>query len=296
MTTTSTGASTVEGWTDVGRTVLITGTSSGIGHATALAAARAGWNVVATMRDTDRATAVRADAERSGVSIDVQSLDVTDADSVADCVADARRRHGRLDAVVNNAGSAHVGTLENDALDAIRACFEVNFFGVVAVTRAALPHLRESGGRVITVSSVGGVVGQPFNEAYCAAKFAVEGFMEALAPVAATVGVGVALVEPGAVASEFVTNAGLDPERMTAEAGPYADALGSYLRRVTGQFSTAAQPSTEVAALLVDLLGATDLPLRSQTSEAATQFTGAKLRDLDGSAVQSLTSAWVTAY
>src|SRR5450759_3694717 len=96
---------------------------------------------------------------------------------------------------------------------------EVNFFGVVAVTEAAMPHLRASGGRVFTVSSVRGAVGQPFNEASCAAKFAVEGFLESLAPVAATVGVGVAIVEPGAVTTEFVNNVSPASERGLPEAG-----------------------------------------------------------------------------
>ena len=119
--------------------------------------------------------------------------------------------HGRIDAVVNNAGAGHLGTIETESVDDVRRVMEVNFFGVVAVTRAAMPHLRASGGRLVTVSSVGGAVGQPFNEAYCAAKFAVEGFMESLVPVAATVGVTVVVIEPGAVASDFVANVDVDP-------------------------------------------------------------------------------------
>ena len=278
------------------RTVLITGTSSGIGRATAVAAAIAGWDVVATMRDPDKSAALLRDCTTAGVTVDVQQMDVTDVSSITTCMNDARNRHGSLDALVNNAGAAYVGTLENDSLEAIRACFEVNFFGVVAVTQAALAYLRASGGRVITISSVGGVISQPFNEAYCAAKFAVEGFMEALAPVAGSVGVGVALIEPGAVASDFVANAKLDPARMTAQAGPYAEALASYLRRVAGRFSNAAQPSEQVAALIVNLLDAETMPLRSQTSEWARDFVGTKLRDLDGSSVESLTGPWVTDY
>jgi NAD(P)-dependent dehydrogenase (short-subunit alcohol dehydrogenase family) len=196
--------------------------------------------------------------------------------------------------VVNNAGAAHVGTVETDDLTEIRACLEVNFFGVVALTRAAMPHLRASRGRLVTLSSVGGVIGQPFNEAYCAAKFAVEGFMEALAPVAATTGVRVSVVEPGAVASEFVTNAGLDPATMLAGAGPYAPALGAYLARVTGQFAGNAQPATGVADTITALLAAADPAFRVQTSEWAREFVATKLTDVDGSAVQALTTPWVT--
>jgi len=133
------------------------------------------------MRDTAKAGALRAAATAAGVSVDVRALDVTDRAPVAACLAGL----DRLDALVNNAGAGHLGTLEQESVEDVRAVMEVNFFGVLNVTKAALPLLRQSRGRVLTVTSVGGVVGQPFNEAYCAAKFAVEGFMESLAAVAA---------------------------------------------------------------------------------------------------------------
>src|SRR5512140_3804746 len=116
-----------------GSVLLVTGASSGIGLATATAAA--------------------------GVTVDVRRLDVTDADSVSDCVTGVIASYGRLDALVNNAGAAHLGTLELDTMQCVRDAMEVNFFGVVAMSRAALPHLRASRGRLVTVSSVGGIVG-----------------------------------------------------------------------------------------------------------------------------------------
>ncbi|WP_223242916.1 SDR family NAD(P)-dependent oxidoreductase [Streptomyces sp. CBMA123] len=276
------------------RIVLITGTSSGIGLAAAVAAAGAGWRVVATMRDTGRAGDLLREAERAGVAelIEIERLDVTDPTSVADCLAVVLERHGRLDAVVNNAGAGFVGTIEQDGLAPVRAAMEVNYFGVVEVTRAALPHLRAAGGRVITVTSVGGVVGQPFNEAYCAAKFAVEGFMESLAPVAATVGVAVTVVEPGAVASEFIGNQGLDVPALVAAAGPYGPALQAYVDRTLKAFGNAQTPE-EAAAPIVAVLTAERPPLRVQTSEAARAFAGVKLADLDGSAVRTMTGGWV---
>ncbi|MFE6888227.1 SDR family oxidoreductase [Streptomyces sp. NPDC057694] len=270
------------------KTVLITGTSSGIGLATAVAAARSGWHVVATMRDTAKAGALDAAARGAGVSLDVRVLDVTDPASVEACLAGI----DQLDAVVNNAGAGHVGTLEQESVEDVRAVMEVNFFGVLHVTRAALPLLRASKGRVLTVTSVGGVVGQPFNEAYCAAKFAVEGFMESLAPVAATTGVSVSVVEPGAVASEFVSNVGID-ENLTDKAGPYAPALLAYLARTRNAFANAQAPQ-DVAEQLVALLAAEQPPFRVLTSQGARAFAGTKLKDLDGSAVQELTTAWVS--
>ncbi|MFE2108857.1 SDR family NAD(P)-dependent oxidoreductase [Kitasatospora sp. NPDC059463] len=278
----------------IDRIVLITGTSSGIGLAAAVAAARAGFRVVATMRDPGRRGALLEAAGAAGVAgrVEVARLDVTDAGSVAACLAGVLDRHGRLDAVVNNAGAGRVGTVEQDGLGPVREAMEVNYFGVVEVTRAALPHLRASGGRVVTVTSVGGVVGQPFNEAYCAAKFAVEGFMESLAPVAATVGVAVTVVEPGAVASEFVASQGIDLPALLEAAGPYAPALDAYAARTRAAFDQAQTPEQAAGAVL-DALTAERPPFRLQTSERARAFVGAKLADLDGSAVQGLTAGWV---
>ncbi|MGA5823093.1 SDR family NAD(P)-dependent oxidoreductase [Kitasatospora sp. NPDC094028] len=276
------------------KTVLITGTSSGIGLAAAVAAAQAGWTVVATMRDTAKGGALLKAAAEQGVAdrVRVKRLDVSEPDSIAACLDEVITEHGRLDALVNNAGAARVGTVEQLSLDEVRATMEVNFFGVVAATRAAMPHLRASRGRVITVTSVGGAVGQPFNEAYCAAKFAVEGFMESLAPVAATVGVDVTVVEPGAVASEFVANAGLDVPALLAAAGPYAPALQAYIARTQQSFGNAQAPA-EAAAPIIEALTADRPAFRVQTSAWAREFVATSLADLDGSAVQALTRDWV---
>ncbi|PWR07226.1 short-chain dehydrogenase [Micromonospora sicca] len=275
-------------------TALITGTSSGIGLEIAVGAARAGWRAVATMRDVSRADALRRAADAAGVAdlVEVRRLDVVDPASVTACVAGVIADHGRLDAVVNNAGAGHVGTLEQETVDDVRAVMEVNFFGILHVSRAALPHLRASRGRLVTVTSVGGVVGQPFNEAYCAAKFAVEGFMEALAPVAATVGVLVTVVEPGAVASEFVANVGVDRDAAVAQAGVYAPALRAYLDRTAGAFAAAQSPADAAAAVVATLTDPEPAP-RVQTSTTARQFVGAKLADLDGRAVATITAGWL---
>lgn len=273
--------------------VLITGTSSGIGLEAAIAAARAGWTTVATLRDPKRADALRDAADRAGVTLDIRRLDVTDPDSVTEAIEGVVATYGRLDALVNNAGAGHVGTIENETVDDVRDVMEVNFFGVVQATKAALPHLRASGGRLITVTSVGGVIGQPFNEAYCAAKFAVEGFMESLAPVAGRLGVTVSLVEPGAVASEFVSNIGLDPARLLAGAGDYAPVLESYVTRTQSQFLNSAQTPAQAAVTIVEALTAERPAFRLQTSDWARAFTGTKLADNDGSAVIGLTDAWL---
>ncbi|MGW5722809.1 SDR family NAD(P)-dependent oxidoreductase [Amycolatopsis sp. NPDC003865] len=269
------------------RVALITGTSTGIGLATAALAARRGFRTVATLRDTARAGRLREAAPE----LDIRRLDVTDPGSVRAAVEGVLADYGRLDVLVNNAGAGHVGTLEQEPVSAVRETMEVNFFGVVETTKAALPALRASGGRVITVTSIGGAVGQPFNEAYCAAKFAVEGLMESLAPVAAAQGVTVCVVEPGAVATEFVNNIGVD-ERLLAEAGPYAESLRKYIANVTKSFE-GAQPAEEVAEVILGAMTAEAPPFRIQTSKQAEEFTGLKFADRDGSAVQRLTTGWL---
>ena len=274
--------------------VLITGTSSGIGLATAVAAAAQGFTVVATMRDPSRADALTSAAEAAGVELDIRALDVTDAEAAASVVSGVVADHGRLDMLVNNAGVGHVGTIELDDIAEYRSAMEVNFFGVVALTKLALPHLRASRGRLITVTSVGGVVGQPFNEAYCAAKFAAEGFLESLAPVAASIGVDVVIVEPGAVATEFAGNAGVDAALALAEGTDYAPAIDAYVNRTLAQFSPdTAQTPAGVADAIVAAMSADSPAIRIQTSASARAFAGAKLADLDGSRVSGITSGWI---
>ncbi|MER6468909.1 SDR family oxidoreductase [Streptomyces collinus] len=275
------------------KVVLITGTSSGIGLAAAVAAARAGWTTVATLRDPSRSDALRKAAADAGVELDIRRLDVTDQASITAAVDGVLADYGRLDAVVNNAGAGHLGTLENESVAEVRGVMEVNFFGVLNVSKAAMPHLRASGGRLITVTSVGGVVGQPFNEAYCAAKFAVEGYMESLAPVAAAHGVSVTVIEPGAVATEFVANVGVDLEGAVAAAGVYAPQLAAYLNRTVGQFLDGAQTAEGAAESVLEALTAERPAFRLQTSEWARGFVGTKLSDVDGSAVLGLTGGWV---
>ncbi len=275
------------------KVVLITGTSSGIGLAAAVSAARAGWTTVAPLRDPSRSDALRKAAAEAGVELDIRRLDVTDEASITSAIDGVLADYGHLDAVVNNAGAGHLGTLENESVAEVRKVMEVNFFGVLNVSKAAMPHLRASGGRLITVTSVGGVIGQPFNEAYCAAKFAVEGYMESLAPVAAAHGVSVSVIEPGAVATEFVANVGVDLEEAVAGAGVYAPQLSAYVNRTVGQFLDGAQTAEGAAESVIEALTADRPAFRLQTSDWARGFVGTKITDLDGSAVVGITQGWV---
>jgi NAD(P)-dependent dehydrogenase (short-subunit alcohol dehydrogenase family) len=277
-------------------TVLITGTSSGIGLATAIAAARAGFTTVATMRDPGRAAALRDAADAAGAELDVRRLDITDAASISACVEGVVETYGRLDGLVNNAGVANSDpTMEMSSMAALRANMEVNFFGVVAVSRVAMAHLRAARGRLVTIGSVHGVIAPPFNEAYSAAKFAIEGFMESLAPVAAEAGVTVSLVVPGPVRG---TNFGIFPDvnRQTvlAASGPYAPTMRAFMEWQNHHFWADAQTPPEVAHAVVRALTDDHPPFRIVTSEWADEYLAAKLADRDGAAVQGRTRSWVS--
>ncbi|MGE5830112.1 MAG: SDR family NAD(P)-dependent oxidoreductase [Micromonosporaceae bacterium] len=283
------------------RVVVITGASSGIGLACATAVAQAGLVAVATARAPERAHALREAAEKVRSDcpgrIDIVRLDVTDPASIAACVESIVDRYGRIDALVNNAGVAGANpSLEQCDLDDLRASMEVNFFGVIAVSRAVMAHLRATGGRLITISSVRGVIGQPFNEGYSAAKFAIEGFMEALAPVAAQVGVTVSLIEPAAVLdTEFVNNSsGPDPATLLAEAGPYEPAFRAYRRWVETGAIEGAQVAADVADIVVRTLTVPQPAFRIQTSAYGRRYVAGKLADPDGGRIQELLRSWVS--
>jgi NAD(P)-dependent dehydrogenase (short-subunit alcohol dehydrogenase family) len=183
--------------------VIVTGSSTGLGLETALHLAERGFPVYATVRDLASEPAVLDAAERRGVTLAVRRLDLADTPSVDASVAAIADEAGGLYALVNNGGIGLRGCLE-DLTDAeVRAVFEANVFGTMAVTRAVLPYLRAAGrGRIVTISSVGGRISSFGVGAYCATKFAQEGFTEALALEVAPFGLQAILVEPGIIATE----------------------------------------------------------------------------------------------
>lgn len=281
---------------------IVTGTSSGMGLHTAVGLATRGATVVATLRDPTRADALRTAADLAGVQLDIRQLDVTDHAAAARCVEEVLATYGQIDILINNAGRGAVGSLEQLTMDDLREQLEVNYLGVAALTKLVLTPMRLAGsGRIVTVTSVGGAVGQPFADAYCAAKFAVEGLMQSLSPVAAQFGIGVSVVEPGAVASDFVANVAgvLTPhgEPAVPEAGtddPYTAMLQSYLAHSRSAFA-AAQSPVEAAAVIIEAASTEQPRFRWQTSPGAGAFVGLSLADLDGSRVLGQTATWVRA-
>ena len=190
----------------VDKIALITGSSSGIGMLTTIELARAGFRVVATMRDLNRATRLDqlSAAARLADRIEQRKLDITETLAIPHVVRDILRDHGRIDVLVNNAGFPMAGFAEDMRLDEIRRQFETNFFGTIAMTHAVLPAMRaQRSGHVVMVSSVSGVVGQPVLSSYCSSKFALEGWSEALRIETHSLGIRVALIEPGAFKTDI---------------------------------------------------------------------------------------------
>ena len=276
-------------------TTLITGSNSGVGLATAITLAQTGETVIATMRNTDKAGALEEAAATAGVEVHVTSLDVTDAAAIRNVVTEVVSTHGTIDVLINNAGASYVGTLEQISDENLEWCMDVNFTGVARLTREVLPHMRENGGgRVVTVTSVGGVVGQPFNDAYCAAKFAVEGLMQSLHPVAAKHGVKVSVIEPGAIATEFINNAGESVAERMNNVDAYTPQVQAYVAHISEAFEPGnAQTPQDVADVIASVVADPNPMFRYQTGKRATMFAGMSLSDLDGSAVTNATGTWV---
>jgi NAD(P)-dependent dehydrogenase (short-subunit alcohol dehydrogenase family) len=231
--------------------VLITGCSSGIGRSAALEAARRGHRVFASARNRNDV----ADLERG--DLHALSLDVTDTASIAAAVEAAVARAGRLDALVNNAGYAQYGAAEDVSAEEWRAQFDVNFFGTLEVTRAALPALRSAGrGTIVMVSSVGGRVSVPFASPYCCAKHALEALSDALRVELYPFRIRVVVVEPGPTPTRFTERARSLAAPMMSRPGPYRGLYAGAERAMDGDFQKGGQSAEAVARVIVDALEA----------------------------------------
>jgi NAD(P)-dependent dehydrogenase (short-subunit alcohol dehydrogenase family) len=182
--------------------VLISGCSSGIGYALANAFASRRYRVFATARKPS--TIKQLESE----NIDIAMLDVTDQKSIESCVRDVVRKAGRIDVLVNNAGYALIGPVIELPSEEIRKQFETNLVGLVALSKAVVPHMIEQGrGRIVNISSVSGVFATPFAGAYCASKAAVNCITDSMRIELAPFGIQVITVQPGGIQSNFGSTA-----------------------------------------------------------------------------------------
>lgn len=228
------------------RVVLLTGCSSGIGRATAIALAGRGHRVFATARNRNDL----AELERGDLT--TLALDVTDPATIDAAVREVLARAGRLDVLVNNAGYGQYGSVEEVTPEEWRAQFDVNFFGTIAVTQAVLPVMRaQRQGRIVNVSSVAGKVAIPFAGPYCATKHALEAMSDALRVEVAPFGIRVSLVEPGPIATRFGDRARSIVAPMLSRPGPYRELYALAERAMDVDFQRGKLPAEAVANVIV---------------------------------------------
>jgi NAD(P)-dependent dehydrogenase (short-subunit alcohol dehydrogenase family) len=255
------------------KTVLITGASSGIGKAAAQLFATQGWNVVATMRNPE------AGAELAGLDgVLVTRLDVQDRPSIEAAIAAGIARFGRIDALINNAGYGQYGLFEAIPREKIQAQFDVNLFGVMDVTRAILPHFRANrGGLVLNVGSGAGLFTLPMISLYCASKYALEGFTEALSYELASQDIVVKLVDPhgGVTSTNFgerqAQDAALDPSLTD-----YADFVDRTNKAFAAMVAARSMDSGDVAQVIFEAATDGTDRLRYLVGDDARGFIAAK--------------------
>jgi NAD(P)-dependent dehydrogenase (short-subunit alcohol dehydrogenase family) len=183
---------------------VVTGSSSGIGYETALILARNGFKTYATMRNIEKGVSLNSIAEKENLFIKIVQLDVTDQSSVKNAVETIHDESGKIDVLINNAGYGLVGALEDVSMEEIKSQFETNFYGLIRVTQAVLPIMRNQGsGKIVNISSGAGRFGFPTGSIYVSTKFAVEGLSESLAYEVEPFGIKIILVEPGVIKTNF---------------------------------------------------------------------------------------------
>jgi len=254
------------------KTFLITGVSSGLGRAFADGALGAGHRVVGTVRRAADADAFRALAPDRAFPL---TLDVTDAAAIPPAVADAERRAGPVDVLVNNAGYGHEGVLEVSSMDDLRRQFAVNVFAPVAMIQAVLPGMRERRrGRIVNVTSMGGFITMPGIGFYCGSKFALEGISEALGKEVAGFGIHVTALAPGQFRTDWAGRSMARTPRSIADYDAVMDPV-----RAARQAKSGHQPGdpAKAAQALLALVEAENPPVRLFLGRDALDLVEAKL-------------------
>ncbi len=239
------------------RVVIVTGTSSGLGRAFATALTHADFVVVGTVRRKEEVGEV--ESIQSGVSF-AKVLDVTeDPARLSDAVEEIERNIGPVYALINNAGYGHEGTLEESSMDELRQQFEVNVFGAVAMMKAVLPHMRKRReGRILNVTSMGGLMTMPGLSYYHGSKFALEGISSSLAKEVRPLGIFVTVVEPGMFRTDWAGRSMVRTERRIADYDAIFDPIREARKARSGQ-----QPGdpAKAAKVIAEFLNTPNPPL-----------------------------------
>jgi NAD(P)-dependent dehydrogenase (short-subunit alcohol dehydrogenase family) len=257
------------------KTFLITGVSSGLGRALAEAALAAGHRVVGTVRDAaHREPFEKLAPERAFARL----LDVTATAAIAPLVGSIEAERGPIDVLVNNAGYGHEGTVEESSLAELRRQMEVNFFGAVAMIQAVLPFMRSRrSGRIINITSMGGIITLPGLAFYHASKFALEGLSESLGKEVAGLGIHVTAVEPGSFRTDWAGRSMVRVERSISDYDAVFDPLRERRQSVSGKQQ--GDPARAAQALL-ELVESERPPAHLLLGTDALRLVGEKLATL----------------
>ena len=243
---------------------LITGCSSGFGRELAKLVLARGWRAVVTARDPSKAADIAAGHDARAL---VMPLDVTRRAQIDEVVAAAKRRFGRIDALVNNAGYGYLAAIEEGEDAAVRAMFEANVFGLIDMTKAVLPIMRaQRGGLIVNISSIGGLTSQAATGYYHGTKYAVEGISESLAAEVRPLGIDVLIVEPSA----FRTNwAGPSIKQSATRIDAYAATAGERRKQIEGRSGNQPGDPVRAAQAIIDAALSDTPPLRLLLGKAA---------------------------
>ena len=239
---------------EITRVAVVTGSSSGIGFETALALAINGFYTYATMRNLKKATNIKDIANKEALPLKVIQLDVDDDLSAENAIQEVISEKRRIDILVNNAGYGLIGPIEDISIEEeLKPQFETNLYGVIRVTQQVLPIMRrQKSGRIVNVSSIGGIVGYPFSAAYCSTKFALEGLSESLSYELDQFGIKVILIEPALVISDFHNNVKMAAKKgANPDDSPYTQMMQKLFeeyKQVEEQYQI---PAEEVAKVIV---------------------------------------------
>jgi NAD(P)-dependent dehydrogenase (short-subunit alcohol dehydrogenase family) len=254
---------------------LITGCSTGFGRELSLILLKRGYRVVATARDKSKVEDIVADHDKSSLAL---KLDVDKQDQIDAAVKAAEARFGRIDVLVNNAGYGYLSAIEEGDDADIRAMFETNFFGLVAMTRAVLPTMRaQKSGAVVNISSVGGFIGFPGSGYYAATKFAVEGLSESLSKEVGPLGIKVIIVEPGPFRTDWAGRSLKTPKKPI---DAYTDTAHARRRQIQGVSGSQAGDPVRASEAIIATVEKEHPPLRLPLGAFAYDAMGAEIASL----------------
>jgi len=243
---------------ETSQVALVTGSSTGIGFETSLALARTGFYTYATMRNLEDSNKITEIANKEGLPLEVLRLDVTDDNSIKDTINHIYDKNKRIDVLINNAGYALAGPLEETSTEEIMKQFETNFFGAIKTMQSVIPIMRnQMSGKIVNVTSIGGLIAFPLDSIYHGTKFALEGVSQSIRYELGSFNIKIILIEPGAVGSRFWNNIKMANKSDDAHS-PYRKTIDT----ISETFSRMAEnviPPSEVAKVITEAV-TTDNP------------------------------------